>query len=239
MSGRRLPPPRLGVIRWPGICAAGQCLQNAVSREESGVPSEKTMPESPRRAKAKKILSPDDWIDAATELLISKSIDAVRVEALARELGITVGSFYYHFKDRNDLLSKLLQRWHERTTAQVLRTFEGRVFSADDVLEEILALPFHGLTARRAAMIEFAIRAWSRRDEMARQAVREVDQQRLAYYNRGFQEMGFSKADASNRAFTLYSFQLSQSLLWELNDDKTRKRQLNFTKEMLLTGFKK
>ena len=203
------------------------------------MPSEKTMPESPRRAKTKKILSPDDWIDAATELLISKSIDAVRVESLARELGITVGSFYYHFKDRNDLLSKLLQRWHERTTAQVLRTFEGRVFSADDVLGEILALPFHGLTARRAAMIEFAIRAWSRRDEMARQAVREVDEQRLAYYNRGFQEMGFGKAEASNRAFTLYSFQLSQSLLWELNDDKTRKRQLNFTKEMLLTGLKK
>lgn len=195
--------------------------------------SEKTMPESPRRAKTKKILSPDDWIDAATDLLINKSIDAVRVESLARELGITVGSFYYHFKDRNDLLSQLLKRWHERTTAQVLRGFEGRVLSAEETLHEILTLPFHGLSARRAAMIEFAIRAWSRRDEMARQAVLEVDQQRLAHYTRGLQAMGFSKSEAANRAFTLYSFQLTQSLLWEANDDKARKMQLKFTKELL------
>ncbi|WP_244545210.1 TetR/AcrR family transcriptional regulator [Collimonas sp. OK607] len=220
-------------------------------RKETGVPSEKIKPaksanpadpanpESPRRVKAKKILAPDDWIDAATELLISKSIDAVRVESLARELGITVGSFYYHFKDRNDLLSKLLKRWHERTTTQVIRTFEGRTFSADDVLDEVLALPFHGLTARRAAMIEFAIRAWSRRDDMARQAVREVDQQRLTYYSQGFQEMGFGKSEASNRAFTLYSFQLAQSLLWDLSDDKARKKQLSFTKELLLTPRRK
>lgn len=201
--------------------------------------SEETIPASPRRARTKKILSPDDWIDAATELLISKSIDAVRVESLARELGITVGSFYYHFKDRNDLLSKLLKRWHERTTTQVLRTFEGRVFSAEEVLDDVLALPFHGLTARRAAMIEFAIRAWSRRDDMARQAVREVDQQRLTYYSKGFQGMGFGKAEANSRAFTLYSFQLAQSLLWDLNDDKARKRQLNFTKELLLAPRQK
>lgn len=195
--------------------------------------SEKTVPESPRLVKPKKILSPDDWIDVATDLLINKSIDAVRVEALARELGITVGSFYYHFKDRNDLLSQLLKRWHERTTAQVLRGFEGQGLTAEETLHEILTLPFHGLSARRAAMIEFAIRAWSRRDEMARQAVREVDEQRLAHYTRGFQEMGFTKSEAANRAFTLYSFQLSQSLLWEVNNDKTRKMQLKFTKELL------
>ncbi|WP_019140046.1 TetR/AcrR family transcriptional regulator [Noviherbaspirillum massiliense] len=200
--------------------------------------SEKRTPESQRRTRTKRILTPDDWIDAATDLLVSKSIDAVRVESLARELGITIGSFYYHFKDRNDLLTKLLRRWHERTTAQVLRTFEGKTFRAEEALAEILALPFHGLTARRAAMIEFAIRAWARRDEMAREAVREVDQQRLAYYTRGFQEAGFGKTEAANRAFTLYSFQLAQSLLWELNDDKARKRQLNFTKELLLTPLR-
>lgn len=202
------------------------------------MPPEKTMPESPRRAKPKRILTPDDWIDAATELLISKSIDAVRVESLAKDLGITIGSFYYHFKDRNDLLSKLLKRWHERTTALVIRALEERMFTAEEAVGEVLALPFHGLAARRAAMIEFAIRAWARRDEMARQAVREVDEQRISYYIRGFQDVGFSKSEAANRAFTLYSFQLSQSLLWEMNDDKARKKQLNFTKELLLTPLR-
>ena len=119
-----------------------------------------------------------------------------------------------------------------------MRVFEEQVFTAEEALGEILALPFHGLTARRAAMIEFAIRAWARRDEMARQAVREVDEQRLAYYALGFQEVGFSKSEASSRAFLLYSFQLSQSFLWEVNDDKTRKRQLHFTKELLLSPLR-
>lgn len=202
------------------------------------MPPEKTSSGSPRRSKAKRILSPEDWIDAATDILVSKSIDAVRVEALARELGITIGSFYYHFKDRNDLLAKVLKRWHERTTAEVVRGFAHREFTAEQALGEILALPFHGLTARRAAMIEFAIRAWARRDEMARQAVREVDEQRLAYYTKGFQAAGFGKSEASSRAFIVYSFQLSQSLLWEVNDEKSRKRQLNFTKELLLSPLR-
>lgn len=205
--------------------------------KETGVQPDKTT--SPRRAKAKRILTPDDWIDAATDLLVSKSIDAVSIEALARELGITVGSFYYHFKDRNDLLVQLLKRWHERTTAQVVRTFENRVLTAEQALGELLSLPFHGLTARRAAMIEFAIRAWARRDDMARQAVRELDEQRLAYYTSGLQEFGFTRAEAAKRAFALYSFQLAQSLLWDVNDDKARKRQLNFTKELLLTPLRK
>ena len=100
------------------------CSTRAAGKEME-VPSEKTMPESARRAKPKRVLSPDDWIDAATDMLISKSIDAVRVESLSRDLGITVGSFYYHFKDRNDLLSKLLKRWHERTTAHLVRVFSG------------------------------------------------------------------------------------------------------------------
>lgn len=189
---------------------------------------------SPRRATSRRVLSPDDWIDAATELLVSKSIDAVSIEALARALGITIGSFYYHFKDRSDLLAQLLRRWHERTTAQVVRSFEGRVLTAEKVLDELLSLPFHGLTARRAAMIEFAIRAWARRDDMARQAVREVDEQRLAYYARGLQDFGFTRAEAAKRAFAVYSFQLAQSLLWDVNDDKARKRQLRFMKELLL-----
>lgn len=219
------------------ICAAaGVPLAHRMTTKESGVQSEKKKPEAGARAKPRRVLSADDWIDAATDLLVSKSVDAVRVETLAKELGITVGSFYHHFKDRNDLLSKMLKRWHERTTAQVVRSY-GEL-APEEALHEILTLPFHGLTARRAAMVEFAIRAWARRDEMARQAVREVDEQRLAYYTKGFQKLGFRKAEAANRAFLVYSYQISQSLLWEVNDDKARKKQLNFAKELLLTPLR-
>lgn len=188
--------------------------------------------QSTPRKKPRRLLTRDDWIDAATEILVSKSVDAIHPATLAKDLGITIGSFYYHFKDRNDLLISVLNKWHEQTTAQVVRSYGD--LPLEQALHEILSLPFHGLTARRAAMVEFAIRAWARRDEMARQAVREVDEQRLAYYTAALQKSGFSKAEASNRAFLAYSFQISQAMLWDVNDDKARKRQLNFAKKLLL-----
>lgn len=204
------------------------------SRKKSKASPAKASAAPARRAR--RVLTADDWVDAATDLLVSKSVDAVRVETLAKELGITIGSFYHHFKDRNDLLAKMLKRWHERTTAQVVRSYGN--LDPEQALHEILSLPFHGLTARRAAMVEFAIRAWARRDDMARQAVREVDEQRLAYYTQGFRKMGFAKAEAANRAFLVYSYQISQSLLWETGDDKARKRQLNFTTALLLSPLR-
>ena len=184
------------------------------------------------RKKPRRILTRDDWIDAATEILVSKSVDAIHPATLAKDLGITIGSFYYHFKDRNDLLTSVLSKWHEKTTEQVLHSYGDLPF--EEAIQQILSLPFHGLTARRASMVEFAIRAWARRDEMARQAVREVDEQRLAFYAAALHKRGFSKTEASNRAFLAYSFQLTQAMLWEVNDDKARKRQLKFVKELLL-----
>lgn len=193
--------------------------------------NEKDLKPTPKK-KTRRILTRDDWIDAATGILVSKSVDAIHPVTLAKDLGITIGSFYYHFRDRNDLLEGVLNKWHENTTAQVVRSYGDLPF--EQAVHEILSLPFHGETARRAAMVEFAIRAWARRDEMARQAVREVDEQRLAFYTAALQKRGFSKTEASNRAFLVYSFQISQAMLREVNDDKARKRQLNFVKKLLL-----
>ena len=193
--------------------------------------SEDDLPPVPKK-KPRRLLTREVWIEAATEILVSKSVDAIHPAALAKYLEITIGSFYYHFKDRNDLLASVLNNWHERTTAQAVRSYGD--LPLDEALHQILSLPFHGLTARRASMVEFAIRAWARRDEMARQAVREVDEQRLSFYAAAFQKGGFSKAEASNRAFLAYSFQISQATLWEINDDKSRKKQLNFIKKLLL-----
>ncbi|AXA92075.1 TetR/AcrR family transcriptional regulator [Massilia sp. YMA4] len=191
-----------------------------------------TPEETPARKAPRRTLTRLDWIDAATEILVSKSVDAIHPATLARDLGITIGSFYYHFKDRNDLLASVLRQWHERTTAQVMEEYAG--MPIDELAYELMALPLHGLTARHAAMVEFAIRAWARRDEMARQAVLEVDQQRLGLYTDALRNSGFSKAEAENRAFLIYSFQMSQALLWDVNDEKARKRQLNFAKKLFL-----
>jgi AcrR family transcriptional regulator len=158
-------------------------------------------------------LLPADWIAAATALLVDRGIDAVRVDMLARELAVTRGSFYWHFKDREDLLKAVLNAWRDGATEQVIHRFEGRQAAPEALITELISLPFRGRAAERAARIELAIRAWARRDELARAAVDEVDARRIAYIAQCFSALGFAIAEARSRAFLLYAYEVAESLL--------------------------
>lgn len=184
---------------------------------------------------AKVQLTPTDWIDAATAVLIDKSIDAVRVDVLAKGLNVTRGSFYWHFKDRDDLLQQLLKTWRDSATEQLIERFERRGEKASVLISELLSLPFRGEAAVRSASIELAIRAWARRDDMARHVVNEVDAKRLAYTSQCFVALGFSFQEASTRSFLLYSYVITESLLRDQGTTAQRKERRNFTEKLLLS----
>ncbi|PAT32466.1 TetR family transcriptional regulator [Vandammella animalimorsus] len=156
-------------------------------------------------------LTPQDWIDAAMDLLVQKSIDAVNVDALSKRLGITRGSFYWHFTDREDLLARLLESWRDASTHQVIVRFERQGATPKELIAELLSLPQRGQSAKRAASIELAIRAWARRDELAYQAVAAVDAHRLSYIAQCFVALQFGLHEAQARAFMLYSYILAES----------------------------
>ena len=158
-------------------------------------------------------LSPEDWIEAATELLADKSVDAVKVDALARQLGVTRGSFYWHFRDRDDLLCRILDTWHRASTPRLVARFGNRSDPPEVLIREVLSLPQRGRSARRAARIELAIRAWARRDEMARKAVDAVDSERVEFITGCFVAAGFPPEIAAARAFLAYAYDVTQSLL--------------------------
>ena len=116
-----------------------------------------------KKADATRIaLSPGDWIAAATEVLVDEGIDNVRVDVLAGQLSVTRGSFYHHFRDRDDLLRRLLQAWREDTTEQLTARLEHPSGDPQEQLADVLSLPFRGRAAERAARIELALRAWAR-----------------------------------------------------------------------------
>ncbi|MYM26241.1 TetR family transcriptional regulator [Duganella sp. FT135W] len=179
----------------------------------STMPKSDTAPAAKSTAKTQ--LTPEDWIHAAGQVLVNKSIDAVRVDALSKDLGVTRGSFYWHFKDREDLLRQLLVSWRDRATEQIIDRFERRNTKPRELIRELLMLPFHGSSAKVGASTELAIRAWARRDEMARHFVDEVDGKRLAYISQCFSGLGFDIPESRTRAFMLYSFMLAESLLSE------------------------
>ncbi len=162
---------------------------------------------------ARPTLTPENWIEAATTVLVDQGIDHVRVDTLAGQLGVTRGSFYWHFRDREDLLRRVLQAWAERSTAQLTRRLEGARDDPREQLRDVISLPFRGRAAAKAARIELAIRAWARRDDMARQAVDEADASRIGYHAVVFQALGFADGEARMRAFVLYSYEVAESLM--------------------------
>ena len=159
-------------------------------------------------------LTPETWVVGATEMLVDHGIDSVRVDVLAKALRITRGSFYWHFKDRQELLQSVLKAWQDAATEQIIERFESGNSEPRQLIKELLSLPFRGKAARRAAKIELAIRAWARRDPMARQAVDEVDSRRISYIAQCFSALGFPIKEARARAFMLYAYEVAESLLW-------------------------
>jgi AcrR family transcriptional regulator len=181
-----------------------------------------TMPRTPLRPARRRAatdepvrstLTPETWITAATAVLIDQGIDAVRVDVLAKALAVTRGSFYWHFKDREALLTAVLNAWRDAATEQVIHRFEGQQADPSVLIGELISLPFRGRAAERAARVELAIRAWARRDALARQAVDEVDARRLSYISQCFSALGFPIAEARARAFILYAYEVAESLL--------------------------
>lgn len=158
-------------------------------------------------------LTPERWIEAATEVLVDRGIDSVRVDMLARELKVTRGSFYWHFRDREDLLRAVLQGWRAHATEQLTRRLESAHDDPREQIRDLISLPFRGRAAVRAARIELAIRAWARRDDMARAFVDEADAARIGYIAQVFSSLGFPIVEARSRAFLLYSYEVAESLL--------------------------
>ena len=174
-------------------------------------------PVRPSGASQRPTLSPEDWTRAATEVLVDQGIDHVRVDVLAGQLQVTRGSFYWHFRDREALLRSVLQTWREQATIQLTERLEKAHEDPREQLKDVLSLPFRGRAATRAARIELAIRAWARRDEMARFAVEEADGARIGYIAQIFSALGFSMKEARHRAFLLYTYVLGESVMPNLS----------------------
>ncbi|MBJ9974184.1 TetR/AcrR family transcriptional regulator [Pseudomonas sp. S75] len=169
-------------------------------------------------------LSREDWIAAAQKVLISGGIDAVRIDTLAKEMKITRGSFYYHFKSRGELLSGILDAWRAQATEDVIKNLRSANHQPVEQLQLLLELPHRGQRAKDAAAIELAIRAWARRDAQARQAMNEVDSHRLTYIESLLLQAGTSPEEAMSRARLVYAYQISMSLLGDDKDPDHAKR---------------
>lgn len=153
------------------------------------------------------------WIEAALDALAEGGVDAVRVDPLAKKLGVTRGSFYWHFKDREALHTAMLKEWRKRASYRVGARIDSQTPAPDERLRQNLALPNKSPRSKRAAAIELAIRLWARRDAEAAKAVRHIDHVRLNYYARLYGEMGLTPKEARGRAFLFYAALMARAYI--------------------------
>jgi AcrR family transcriptional regulator len=148
-------------------------------------------------------LGRQDWLNIGIQTLIEKGIEAVRVEPLAKLLNVTRGSFYWHFKNRDDLLEEILNEWQARNTRNIIEQIEGLNSSHRAKLLSLLEI-----AAEDDNLLEKAVRVWAVNDARAAVAIARIDQQRLDYLQNLFLQLGFSEIDSKVRAKIAYSVRL-------------------------------
>src|SRR4051794_26766250 len=111
------------------------------------------------------------WIEAGLQALAAGGPDAVRVDLLAKALGVTRGGFYWHFSSRQAFLDVLLDAWEHRSTDEVLERVEEEGGDARDKVRMAGALPF----SKDLLPIDPAGRAWARRERSVATRLRRVD----------------------------------------------------------------
>ncbi len=132
-------------------------------------------------------LTPDHWLDAGFDALVAKGAHALAAEPLARQIGSTKGSFYWHFKDVPAYHAALIDRWRSDALAHLVEAL-----AADRPADQRLRqFGHHVLTDQ----VEATLRIWAQSNDQMATALGEVDAERLTYLSLLLRELGLSNAD--------------------------------------------
>src|SRR6201997_148942 len=177
----------------------------------------------------------DVWIAAGFSEIARTGVEGVRVEVLAKSLGVTKGGFYRRFKDRAALRAGMLAAWSGGRIAAIEQqaSLDGK--TARDRLAGLIRLYSERMNTEEIA-IELAIRQWARSDETAAEAVASVDAARLKNVARLYRATGLEAEDADARAFLFYCFVFGQSLLFLEHGMRKRSALIAKSAETLLEG---
>lgn len=154
-------------------------------------------------SKRNKRLNRSDWLGLAMETLSRKGGARLTIDNLCREIGVTKGSFYAHFKNRADFVRQLMAYWAQHFTQKAIIAIDEL---EDTPAETRLLALMRILHRERLARHDVALRAWAAQELTVARGVKKVDRQRFEYVRRIFYDMGFRGAelDLRTRVFVVY-----------------------------------
>ena len=167
----------------------------------------------PKAAKpTRTALDREAWVRGAVAVLAEHGAEGLRVEVLAKRLGVTKGSFYWHFKDRRDLQDAVLEHWREGRIRDIRKQTAAVPGEELGAIRHTIAI-YSAARNRRGIAIERAFRVWARQDPRAAAVVEEVDAVRLDCARRLFLARGLPEGEAAARSILLYAYVFGVALM--------------------------
>ena len=154
-----------------------------------------------------KRLTRKDWVHGALEILQERGVDGVKIVVIAKRMGVTSGSFYWHFKGLRDLLDSLLEFWERELTDAIIvkaKTLGGspekRIL---DLMQQVIE--------HNAAVHDHAISVWARSDPAAQEIFDRTIQKRFDFARWMFKKAGFSDRQAAVRGRLMVAYLIGES----------------------------
>ncbi|MEP5765950.1 MAG: TetR/AcrR family transcriptional regulator [Halieaceae bacterium] len=153
-------------------------------------------------------VSRDAWLQAGLDVLVTQGMEAVKIDHLARSLGVAKTGFYWHFKNRSALLDAMLDFWEREYTEVISGNQQIASLPPAARLEAISEM----VDANRLTEYDLAIAHWARYDEEAARVLDEAYSVRMEFVSRAFRELGFrgEELEMRTRLFVCYHSNAAQ-----------------------------
>ncbi|MFC8797343.1 TetR/AcrR family transcriptional regulator [Promicromonospora sp. NPDC057138] len=173
----------------------------------------------------------DAWVEAGLRALAGGGTDAVRVEALAKSLGVTKGGFYGYFADRDALLEAMLDTWERESTDEVLDLIEHE---GGDPKAKIRRAGMLTFSNDRLLPIDLAVRDWARHDEGVAERLRRVDNRRMALLREMIGAFCTDPDEIEARSLLAFCLAIGEHFLAADHDGRSRSQVLFRAADILL-----
>jgi AcrR family transcriptional regulator len=159
------------------------------------------------------------WIEEGLRALAAGGPDAVRIELLAQELGVTKGGFYWHFDDRRALLEEILDAWERASVDDVIERVESESGDPRAKLRRLSAL---AASSDEPLRTDLAVRDWARREAAVAERLRRVDNRRMEYVRSLFGAFCPDEDDVEARCLVFYSLWIGSHFIAADHGSRTR-----------------
>jgi AcrR family transcriptional regulator len=173
----------------------------------------------------------DRWVEAGLQALADGGPAAVRVEVLAKKLGVTKGGFYGYFADRDALLAAMLDAWERESVDEVIDRVEREGGDPRTKIARAGVLTFSG---DRLLPIDLAIRDWARRDQAVAERLRRVDHRRMSLLREMIGTFCPDAGEVEARSLLAFCVAIGRHFLAADHSDGTRDEVLARAVDLLL-----